>query len=104
MQSCVLRPPLRTVLQLAWDLKAATGVEYTYQVGLNAKDGGMGLRHSTDIAAPAFLGSVVDTADLVAKMVGEPDVAVSGVAEASSLVLNNISQEDSTAWTQSCNA
>ena len=54
----------------------------------------MGLRQATNIAGPAFLGSVVDTNVLVASILGRPSVRIPTVDEANALVLSGTSAGD----------
>ena len=49
------------------------------QAKLGTDLGGMGVRSAVDIACPAFLGSVVTSAGLVAKMLGRESVVVPNV-------------------------
>ena len=40
------------------------------QAGLAPKDGGLGLRHLSNIAHPAYIGSKINSASLVATLMG----------------------------------
>ena len=60
------------------------------QSSLSSSDGGLGLRHACHVAEPAFLGSVADTAALVAKILGRDAVVIPRVQEASSSFLERI--------------
>ena len=52
------------------------------QSSMSSSDGGLGLRYAVDIAHPAFLGSVADTADTVCKILGRHSVNIPRVREA----------------------
>ena len=56
------------------------------QAGMKPSFGGMGLRHSEDIAVPAFLGSVVDTSGLVLSLLGKQSATMPGAAFAAQKV------------------
>ena len=44
------------------------------QAGLRVSEGGLGLRHALDVAYPAYLGSVMSSSALVAKLLGKEEV------------------------------
>ena len=43
------------------------------QAGLRISEGGLGLRHACDLAHPAYMGSVLSTAGLVARLLKRPE-------------------------------
>ena len=49
------------------------------QAGLRVSEGGLGLRHALDVAYPAYLGSVMSSSALVAKLLGREEVTLPGV-------------------------
>ena len=66
------------------------------QSGLSPSKGGLGLRHASEIAGPAFLGSVVDTGVLVARILGRDSVVIPRVEEASRSYLEKVQAGAST--------
>ena len=54
------------------------------QAGLNPSQGGLGLRHSVDVAVPAFLGSVAETHTMVLALLGEESLVIPGASSAAS--------------------
>jgi len=52
------------------------------QAGLRPSMGGLGLRHAEDIAAPAFLGSTVETSELSMRLLNKESLAVPGLQQA----------------------
>ena len=65
------------------------------QSSLSPSQGGLGLRHACDMARPAFLGSVADTAPLVARILGRSSIQIPQVREASNALMAKLGVESS---------
>ena len=52
------------------------------QAGLRPSQGGLGLRHAEDIAAPAFMGSTVETSELSTRLLNKDSLTVPGLQQA----------------------
>ena len=57
-------------------LGRSVGDEAWCQAGLRTLKGGLGIRHSEDVSHTAFLGSVLDSAPLVLKLLGREAVSI----------------------------
>ena len=55
------------------------------QAGLSPSFGGLGLWHAEDMAHPAFLGSVIDTTQLVLSLLGKEAFTILGTSDAVSV-------------------
>ena len=58
----------------------------------------MGIRKSVDLARSAFVGSVIDSARIVARILGRESVTVPRVKEACDLFLGQVGPDLATAW------
>ena len=52
------------------------------QAGLSPSAGGLGLRHSEDMAVPAFVGSAIETAQLTLKLMSREAIVIPGLQDA----------------------
>ena len=68
------------------------------QAGLRTSDGGMGVRHPSDVAVPAFLGSVASNAVTVATVLGRQSVEVPGTQQAAAEFLQTVQAEEREGW------
>ena len=66
------------------------------QAGLRVSEGGLGLRHALDVAYPAYLGSVMSSSALVAKLLGKEEVTLPGVGNAATEYMASLGAEEAT--------
>ena len=62
------------------------------QAGLASKDGGLGVRHLARIAHPAYIGSTINAAPLVATLLGRSSLATPGLQSAASVLLTRLGE------------
>ena len=62
------------------------------QAGLASKDGGLGMRHLASIAHPAYIGSTINAAPLVATLLGRSSLATPGLQSAASVLLTRLGE------------
>ena len=62
------------------------------QAGLAPKDGGLGLRHLSSIAHPAYIGSSINTAPLVGTLLDRSTLAMSRLQSTATELLTNLGE------------